>query len=83
MQSKRSWKEEEKERRGWGEVRGRGGKKKKKQAEDESRRRETPIKKDSRRRTRQGEGRKMRDYAGREETRRESSMEKWRSGEEK
>lgn len=46
------------------EVGGRGGWR---QAEDESRRRATPIKNDSRWRTRQGTERKTTDYAGRGE----------------
>lgn len=49
------------------------------QAEDESRRKETPIKDDSRRRTRQGTERKKRDYAGIEKRQKKSSLPKWRS----
>ena len=56
-----------------------GDERKGKQAEDESRRRATPIKNDSRRRTRHGTERKKRDYAGRGKTQKESSLEKWRS----
>lgn len=59
-------------RRDWGE---------KKQAEDESRHRATPIKNDSRRRSRQAAERKKRDYGGRGKRQNKSSLEKWRSWE--
>lgn len=48
------------------------------QAEDESRRRATPIKNDSRWRTRQGTERKKTDYAGRGE--RQKKKPHWRIG---
>lgn len=73
MQRRGRW-EEEKERWGWG-----GWEERKKQAEDESRRGETPIKNDSRRRTRQGTERKKRDYTGSGERQKESSLDKWGS----
>lgn len=64
---------EEKERRGGG---GGGWR----QVEDESRRRATPIKNDSRWRTRHGTERKKTDYAGRgKRLGKKSSLEEWRS----
>lgn len=71
MQKRGRWEEEKTKERLGG----------KKQAEDESRHRATPIKNDSRRRSRQAAERKKRDYGGRGKRQNKSSLEKWRSWE--